>query len=83
MSPVNRTQIELEMRRKLLEAQQAYQSAAAKSKALADRYREAPSEPLCHPDLDRAMVAEAQALETYRIVLKQFTELILRDKRAE
>jgi hypothetical protein len=83
MSPANRTQIELAMRRKLLEAQQAYQSAAAKTKALTEKYGKPPNEPGCHPELEQAMVAEAQALETYRRILKQFTDLILRDKRSE
>lgn len=83
MSPANRTQIELEMRRKLLEAQQVYQSAAARTKALREIYRKSPEESAPHPDLERATVAEARALENYRHILKQFTELILRDKRSE
>jgi hypothetical protein len=81
MSPANRTQIEIEMRRKLLEAQQAYQSAAAKTKALADRYRKYPNEQASQPDLQRAMAVEEQALEEYRESLKRFTDLILRGKR--
>jgi multidrug efflux pump subunit AcrA (membrane-fusion protein) len=83
MYPVNRTQLELEMRRKLLEAQKAYQSAAVKAKALAEKYRNFPSERGSHPDLKQAMEAEAQALEDYRRILKEFTDLVLRSKPAE
>lgn len=81
MSPANRTQIEIEMRRKLLEAQQAYQSAVAKTKALADRHPKYPHERASHLDLQQAMAAEEQALEDYREILKQFTDLVLRGKR--
>jgi uncharacterized membrane protein YccC len=83
MSPANRTQIEIEMRRKLLEAQQAYQSAVAKTKALIDKYQKYPDEQACHSDLQQAMAAEQGALEDYREILKQFTDLILRGKRFE
>ena len=83
MSPVDRTRIELDMRRKLLEAQQVYQLAAAKAKALALKYEKPPSEAASHPDLEQARVAAAQALEDYRRILKQFTELVLRGKRLE
>jgi hypothetical protein len=83
MFPVNRTQIELEMRRKLLEAQKAYQSAAVKAKALAEKYSKFPSEHGSQPDLEQAMAAEAQALEDYRSILKEFTDLVLRGKPAE
>ncbi|HLI86815.1 MAG TPA: hypothetical protein VKV17_23110 [Bryobacteraceae bacterium] len=69
------------MRRKLLEAQQAYQSAAAKSKALADKYRKFPNDPAGGEDLQQALAAEAQALDRYRDILKQFTDLVLRGKR--
>lgn len=83
MSLANRTQIEIEMRRKLLEAQQAYQSAAAKTTALAEKYGDYPRNSEIHPDLRQAMEAEAQALEEYRCILKEFTDLILRGKRLE
>jgi hypothetical protein len=83
MSPANRTHIEIEMRHKLLEAQQAYQSAASKTKALADKYRKYPNEQASHPDLRQAMAAEEAALEDYREILKRFTDLILRGKRFE
>jgi hypothetical protein len=81
MSPANRTQIEIEMRRTLLEAQQAYQSAAAKTKALADKYRRYPNEQASLPDLRQARAAEEEALAEYREILKRFTDLILRGKR--
>jgi hypothetical protein len=80
MSPANRTQIEIEMRRKLLEAQQAYQSAVAKAKVLMDQYRKYPDEQASQSDLGQAMAAEEEALEDYRDMLKQFTHLILRGK---
>ncbi|HEY7388229.1 MAG TPA: hypothetical protein VH640_06955 [Bryobacteraceae bacterium] len=83
MSPANRTQIETEMRRKLLEAQLEYQSAAAKTKALADIYEKYPNEQAGHSDLRRAMAAEERALDEYREILKRFTDLILRGKRFE
>jgi hypothetical protein len=83
MSPANRTQIEIEMRRKLLEAQQAYQSAVAKAKALMDKYRKYPDEQTSHSDLQQARAAEEEALDQYREILKQFTDLILRGKRFE
>jgi hypothetical protein len=83
MSPSNRTQLESEMRRKLLEAQQAYQSAAAKTKKLLQNYGKSPSGLDSHPDLEQAMAAEAHALEDYRLLLKQFTDLILRGKSSE
>jgi hypothetical protein len=83
MSPADRTRIELDMRRKLLEAQQVYQLAAAKVKAMAQIYGKPPGESGSHPDLEQAMIAEAQTLEDYRHILKQFTELILRGKRME
>jgi uncharacterized membrane protein YccC len=83
MSPANRTQIEIEMRRRLLEAQQAYQSAVAKAKALRDKYRGYPNEQASQSDLQQAMTAEQEALEDYREILKEFTDLILRGKRFE
>jgi uncharacterized membrane protein YccC len=83
MSPANRTQIEIEMRRRLLEAQQAYQSAVAKTAALMDKYRKLPDEQASHFDLRQAMAAEEKALEDYRDMLKQFTDLILHGKRFE
>jgi uncharacterized membrane protein YccC len=83
MSPANRTQIEIEMRRRLLEAQRAYQSAVAKTKALMDKYRKLPDDQASHFDLRQAMAAEEEALEDYRDTLKEFTDLILRGKRFE
>jgi hypothetical protein len=76
----NRTQIETEMRRKLLEAQQAYQSAAARTKALMENLRSSPQDPATQ-NLEQAKAAEAQALEDYRTILKEFTDLVLRGKQ--
>jgi hypothetical protein len=81
MSLANRTELELEMRRKLLEAQQAYQSAAAKAKALLEQYRKSPRDVTSCTDLQQAIAAEKEALDSYREILKQFTDLILRGKR--
>jgi hypothetical protein len=81
MSPANRTQIELEMRNKLLEAQLTYQSAAARTKALTENLGNSPQDQGNQVDLQQAKSAEAYALEKYRTILKEFTDLVLRGKQ--
>ncbi|MBV8905870.1 MAG: hypothetical protein JOZ22_19725 [Acidobacteriia bacterium] len=77
--PESRAKLETELLRKLREAEKKYKIAAAKFKEIKQRYKDlSDSGSDGRVALERAAQIEIEALENFKNILKQFSDLILR-----